>query len=68
MAVDLNPEAQGLRRKRFYTVIKNCSECPFWRECTSDCNLQDDFKFPPGCKLQTWRGNEGELHRFFNVQ
>ena len=61
--VNLNPEAQGRREKVYQMVIKNCTECPFWRTCKANNHLQDDFKFPVGCELQTWRG-EGKYVRY----
>lgn len=58
MGISLNPVEQNKRKKRYYIIIKNCSECPFWKECRVG-GINDDFHFPSGCLLRD-AGDEQE--------
>jgi len=62
MGINLNPDAGIPQRKKYYTVIKNCSECPFWRKCKAESFLHDDFIFPGTCPLKRWVGDETGMH------
>lgn len=65
MEVNLNPDAGIPQRKRYYMVIKNCSECPFWNDCKTTSFLHDDFIFPGTCPLHRWVGDETEKALFY---
>lgn len=62
LGINLNPLEQTDRTKRYYVTIKNCSECPFWSKCEVG-GMSDDYRFPTGCMLRDWTGNENELMR-----